>query len=301
MEFKKYQHIKRYGDTEVEGIEIGECFIFHKIDGTNGSVWLNKYGEIKAGSRNRELSLDKDNKGFYAYVLQNENIKSYLRKHPTHRLYGEWLVPHSLKTYRDDAWRKFYIFDVCVDKEDGGIEYLHYNVYKPLLEEFNLNYIPPIARVVNGDYEQFVKFLDNANFLVEDGKGKGEGIVIKRYDFYNQFGRQVWAKIVSNEFREKHAKTMGVPKINNQTIEEKILDEFCTTAFIEKEFAKLVNQKDEWDNKYIPELFGRIWYEFVNEESWNIVKKYKNPTINYKRLNNLLIQKIKRVKSELFK
>lgn len=301
MDFKKYQHVKRYGDTEVEDIEIGECLIFHKIDGTNGSVWLDNNGEIKAGSRNRQLSLDKDNQGFYAYVLENDNIKGYLRKHPKHRLYGEWLVPHSLRTYRDNAWRKFYVFDVCLDKEDGGIEYIPYDIYKPLLEEFNLDYIPPIARIKNGTYEQFIKCLDGANFLVKDGEGRGEGIVIKNYDFYNKFGRQVWAKIVTSEFKEKHAKTMGAPVIDNKyIIEEKILNDFCTEAFIEKEFAKIVNEKDGWSSRYIPELFGKVWYELINEEGWNMIKKYKNPTINYKLLNNLMIKKIKSVKPEIF-
>ena len=134
MEFKKYQHLERFGNDEVEGIELGKLYIFPKLDGTNAQVWLDDEGNIKAGSRNRELTLEKDNAGFYKFVLENENIKKYLEKHPTHRLYGEFLVPHSLKTYREDAWRRFYIFDVCLDKEDGSVEYIPYDIYKPLVE-----------------------------------------------------------------------------------------------------------------------------------------------------------------------
>ena len=122
MEFKKYQHIERFGTDEVDGIEFGECLIFPKIDGTNSSVWLDADGNLKAGSRKRELSLKQDNAGFYTYILEHENVKKYLMKHPTHRLYGEFLVPHSLKTYRDDAWRKFYIFDICIDTENTFTE-----------------------------------------------------------------------------------------------------------------------------------------------------------------------------------
>ena len=255
MEFKKYQHVERFGSTEVKDIEIGECLIFPKLDGTNSSVWLHDVGHIRAGSRNRELTLDKDNAGFYAYASSNDNIKNYLEKHPTHRLYGEWLVPHSLKTYRDDAWRRFYIFDVCIDKEDGGVEYIPYDIYKPLLEEFNLDYIPPLAVIRNGSYDQLIYYLDKNNFLVQDGKGSGEGIVIKNYNFYNRYGRQTWAKIVTNEFKEKHIKEMGSP---------------------------------------------RIWYEFIKEESWNIVKHFKSPTINYKLLNNLVTKRIKEVKQDIF-
>ena len=78
MEFKKYQHLERFGNDEVEGIELGKLYIFPKLDGSNAQVWLDDEGNIKAGSRNRELTLEKDNAGFYKFVLENENIKKYL-------------------------------------------------------------------------------------------------------------------------------------------------------------------------------------------------------------------------------
>lgn len=301
MEFKKYQHLERFGNDEVEGIELGKLYIFPKLDGTNAQVWLDDEGDIKAGSRNRELTLEKDNAGFYKFVLENENIKRYLEKHPTHRLYGEFLVPHSLKTYREDAWRRFYIFDVCLDKEDGSVEYIPYDIYKPLVEEFGLDYIPPIVTMTNGSYEYFIRTLDNNTFMIQDGKGVGEGIVIKNYDYYNKYKRQIWAKIVTNEFKEIHKREMGVNNIKTEkVIEQEIVDNYCTEAFIEKEYSKILNETGEWDNRKIPMLLGRVFSELVKEETWNIIKKYKNPTINYKTLNALVINKIKTVKSDIF-
>ena len=301
IEFKKYQHIERFGTDEVDGIETGECLVFYKIDGTNASAWLNDEGNVKTGSRNRKLTLEKDNQGFYKYILSDRRIYDYLQKHPKHRLYGEWLIPHSLKTYREEAWRQFYIFDVTLDKEDGTVEYIPYDIYKPMLDEFNLDYIPPLAKINNPTYESLVKCLDKTGqFLIKDGKGKGEGIVIKNYDFYNKWGRQTWAKIVCTEFKEKHHKEMGAPEINNKAvIEEKIIDDFVTKAFIEKEYSKIVNEKG-WRSQYIPELFRRIFHELIVEESWNIVNKYKKPKIDFKRLNNMVIHKVKEVKSEMF-
>jgi len=300
MEFLKYQHVERFGNSEVNGIEIGECFIFPKIDGANGSCWLDNR-IIKAGSRNRELSLDNDNQGFYNYLTQYNNIISYLNKHPNHRLYGEWLVKHTIKTYRDDTWRKFYIFDVCLDKEDGSVEYIPYDIYKPMLDEFNLDYIPPIAKIKNATYESLTKCLEQNIFLIQDGQGVGEGIVIKNYDFYNKYKRQTWAKIVTSEFKEKHVKTMGYSEIKAENmIEEKIVNEFCTNAFIEKEYSKILNENDGWSSKNIPQLLGRIFSELIKEESWNIIKKYKYPNINFKTLNTLVIQKIKQTKKEIF-
>lgn len=301
MEFRKYQHIERFGTDEVDGIEFGKCYIFYKIDGTNASVWLDKEGKVKAGSRNRELTLENDNAGFYNAIINDERIINYLNTHPSHRLFGEWLVPHTLKTYRQDAWRKFYIFDVCLDKEDG-LEYIPYDIYKPLLEEFNLDYIPPLAIITNPTYESLIKCLEKTGqFLIEDGKGIGEGIVIKNYDFYNKYKRQTWAKIVANEFKEKHHKKMGCPEIKTEKmIEEKIVDDFCTESFIEKEYTKIVIEQNGWQSKYIPMLLGRVFSELIKEESWNIVKKYKNPKIDYKTLNALVIRKIKETKKEVF-
>ena len=301
MEFRKYQHVERFGCTEVEGIEIGTCYVYPKIDGTNSSVWLGDDGRIHAGSRNRELSLESDNAGFMKSIVMDNRIAAYLNKHPHHRLFGEWLVPHSLKTYRDDAWRKFYIFDVCVDADnEDGLEYIPYDTYKPLLEEFGLDYICPIKILKNAALEHFIKCTEENDFLIKDGAGVGEGVVIKNYNFYNKFHRQTWAKIVTSEFREKHKKAMGVPVQENRLIEEEIVDKFVTSAFVEKEHAKIVNENGGWNSKMIPQLLGRVYHELICEEMWNILKAFKNPTINFKVLNNFAIQKIKGVKPEIF-
>lgn len=301
--FQKYQHIERFGSSEVEQIEIGECYIFPKIDGTNASVWIYN-GEIQAGSRTRHLSLDKDNAGFLEWVLSQDNIANYLKENPTHRLYGEWLVPHSLNTYRQNAWRKFYVFDVAVDKSedeilhdgDTKVKYLHYNDYKYMLDKHSIDYIPPIAIIKNPSYEGFINQLNTNTFLIEDGKGVGEGIVIKNYDFRNRFNRQTWAKIVTSEFKEKHAKVMGASEIKgNKMIEEDIVEKYITTAFCEKELSKIVSQNDNtWSSKMIPQLLNTIFYQLVIEESWNFIKEFKYPTINFKTLQHFTFLKVKK-------
>ena len=303
-EFKKYQHLERFGTDEVANIELGECYVFPKLDGTNASVWLSD-GELQAGSRNRHLSLDKDNAGFLAWASEQANLKSYLLENPTHRLYGEWLVPHSLKTYRQDAWRQFYVFDVAVDREklhdgDDGLTYLHYEDYAPRLASFGIAHVPPICKIRNGDYEQFVSQLRNSVFLVEDGKGHGEGIVIKRYDFSNRYGRTTWAKIVTNEFKEMNRQAMGTAELKGAfLLEEAIAEEYATAALVEKEYAKIVNEAG-WTSKSIPRLLETVFYSVVKEDCWNFVKKHKNPTVDFGRLRHFCIAAVKRHKPELF-
>lgn len=298
--FVKYQHVERFGTDEVENIELGICHVFPKIDGTNGSVWLDG-NEIKTGSRNRELSIEADNAGFDAAIISDTRISTYLKAHPTHRLYGEWLVPHSLKTYRDDAWRKFYVFDVCVDSEDG-IEYLPYSAYSPMLDEHDIDYIPLMAEVRNGSFEQFVTLLEKNQYLVKDGMGAGEGIVIKNYSYKNKYGRTTWAKMVRSEFREIHSRTMGAPIINGEKmIEESIVERYLTSALIEKEYSKIVNEYGSWSSKMIPRLLSQVFYSLVSEEAWNIVKEYKLPRINFKTLQALVTDKIKKERKDIFR
>lgn len=305
MEFKKYQHIERFGTTEVEGIEFGTCHVFPKIDGTNGSIWWDK-GQVVCGSRKRELSEENDNAGFWNSAINNEKLRSFFMINPDLRLFGEWLVPHSLKTYRQDAWRKFYVFDVVRDLPEElpsgkSFKYLTYEEYQPLLENYSIDYIPCIAIYKNAPYIEFLKSLKGNNFLIEDGKGGGEGIVIKNYQYKNKYGRTTWAKIVTSEFIEKHIKTGG-PTVKSVRIaaEELIIENYCTSALIDKVYVNIVNSQAGWSSRHIPMLLGIVYHELVIEECWNFVKKYKNPIVNFKRLQQLVIVKIKETKPELF-
>lgn len=291
--FERYQHLERFGTTETQGIEFGTCYVFPKLDGTNASVWF-EGGQIKAGSRNRELSLEKDNAGFYEWAINNQNLKNFFDKYPELRLYGEWLVPHSLKTYRDDAWRRFYVFDVM-----NGEEYLPYEKYNLLLAHFEIDYIPAFYIAKNASYDQFAKAMQANTFMIKDGEGVGEGIVIKNYDYVNKYGRNTWAKIVTSEFKEKHIKEMGAMPIKGEKmIEEEIVDKYVTIALCEKELAKL--EQEGFTSKMIPRLLNTIFYNLVKEECWNFVKEHKNPNINFKTLQHFCVLKVKKSLPKLF-
>jgi len=50
----------------------------------------------------------------------------------------------------------------------------------------------------------------------------------------------------------------------------------------------------------IPKLLGICFHDFITEEIWDVLKKYNNPTIDFKRLNQLMIVKVKEFMPELF-
>lgn len=290
--FKEYQSLKRFGTEDVEGIELGLTHVFPKLDGTNASVWLGG-----AGSRRRSLSLDSDNAGFYEWVKDSPEIKRFFESYPNLRLYGEWLVPHSLKTYTDDAWRRFYVFDVM----DVNSNYIPYDSYVDMLEMAGLDYVPLICTVKNGSYEQFIKQLDHTGFMIKDGEGRGEGIVIKNYDFVNKYGRVTWAKIVTNEFKEKHAKVMGGHEVLGQKmVEEEIAEKYVTSSLVDKEYEKIKLDVGGWNSKLIIRLLNTVFYCVVDEESWNYVKEHNCPTVNFKTLKALVFAKTKEQRPDLF-
>jgi hypothetical protein len=293
--FKKYMHLERYGNDAVDGIEVGFNYIFPKLDGTNAQVWRNEDGSLGFGSRNRTLSLDNDNAGFMNYGHTNPKLIAFFDKYPDHRLYGEWLVPHSLKTYREDAWRKFYIFDV-----EGPCGLIQYEQYQPMLEEFGLDYLAPLAIIKNASYENYQHCLQKNVFLIRDGEGIGEGIVIKNYSFVNKFGDQVWAKVISNSFKEVHHKEMGAPIVGEDLIEEKIVRDFVTGDLVKKVYSKIVLDQGGWESKYIPRLLETVFYDLITEEMWDILKKYNNPKVDFRLLKNLTIAEVKRTLSNLF-
>lgn len=294
--FIKYQHLERYGNTEVEGIQVGTSYVFPKIDGTNGSLWMDN-GKLKAGSRNRELELDNDNAGFYNAMILDKRVHAFFAEYPDVTLYGEWLVPHTLKTYRDDAWRRFYVFDVYKHKTETLATF---DEYEPMLKKHELDYLAPIAIIKNSSVDMYTTCLEKNVFMIKDGMGHGEGIVIKNYAFYNRFGNQVWAKIVTNEFKENHHKEMGAPLIGCEILEQKIVDKYVTEAMIDKVYAKIALENDGWTSRYIPQLLNTVFYDLVKEETWNFVKENKNPVVDFRGLHSYTIAKIKQTKSELF-
>ncbi len=319
--FRKYNHLERYGHRETHGIDIGLVHVFPKLDGTNAVAWLGDDGTVRAGSRNRELSLEQDNAGFCAWLLSEEreatDLREFLRTNPNMILYGEWMVPHTLKTYREDTWRRFWIFDVYCTV-DGGT-YIPYDLYShyPLLERCDL--IQPICTIENPSENQMRAQIELNTYLIQDGAGLGEGVVVKNYAWKNNQGTQTWAKFVRNIFKEEAARAFGITHKNGAfQVEVAIAEEFCTPALVSKTRAKilldLANEKSidlaqpnaqqqleaENRHKVIPQLLGRVFHDLITEETWTFLKKHKNPTVDFKKLQQQVTVKVKAYAGDLF-
>ena len=298
MQYKSYQHIEKLGNKEVEGILKGKCSIQPKIDGTNGVVWLGDDGIIHAGSRRRDLTLDNDNAGFYNTVIKDDNIRKYLLDHKDHYLYGEWLVPHTIRYYHPESWKHFYVFDIF--SYDRG--YIPYDEYSKELDKYGINYIPEIISIDNPTMEDLTKYLKETKYLIPEDK-MSEGIIIKNYEYRNQYGRCTYAKIVAEEFfNTKSLLRMKNHEAKDKTSEKDIVTTMLSEPLIRKEFAKI---KLAYPDTRRQELIGRtlntIFHVFIHEELLDYIEK-KKPLINFYYLKKECDERIKEVlRSELFK
>lgn len=295
--FKKYQHVERFGTDLTSGINIGTCHIFPKLDGSNGVIWLDDEGAIHFGSRNRELSLDNDNQGFMKWGLKNQlKFLQLLERFPPYTyVYGEWLAKHTIDYYQESAWKRFWVFDIRLPDKT----YVNYDVYSELCQELGIDYIPCLVKIKNPSVEKLTHYAKNT-FLVDDDSKNGEGIVVKNYEWSNKHGRVVWAKLVNNTFKTKHLIKMGGAETELKLLEEDICNEFITQHSVDKVIAKIRNQHGSFSSKNIPQYLGMVYYDLVTEELWNALKKYKNPTINFKTLNHCAVNRAKELKPEIF-
>lgn len=83
-----------------------DCVITEKIDGSNAQIHVTEEGEVFAGSRNRWLTLEKDNFGFAAWVVEHKD--ALLALGPG-RHYGEWYGQGIQRNYGLEE-RRFALF-----------------------------------------------------------------------------------------------------------------------------------------------------------------------------------------------
>lgn len=285
MSFKRYPKIHRLGKEETEGILIGFCTIQEKIDGANTSIWVDKRGEITCGSRSRELT--EGFNGFVDYVKANEGIKKFFNDNPTKRLYGEWLVPHTITNYRPTSYKQFYLFDITeVGDGEEAEAFLPQGEVQKVAEMYNINY--PII------------FLEKENPTVEEimesvGKSAlgevGEGVVIKNLDHIDKFGNHCYGKIVTDKFKESNSVVFGGNDKHSETYWEMyVVNKYMTLGRIEKIMNKLQPLIDKkLDLEHIPRVTNTAYHDLLTEEIWEISKKVQK--LDFKALSRLCNKK----------
>lgn len=286
--FDKYQHVERIfeDNIELQGLLDGEVSVFPKLDGSNHCIWFDDDKQkVMCASRNNIISEGYDPTKFLPCIARNPQLVDFVKAHPNLRLFGEYMTPHTLRTYREDVWGNFYVFDVISyesqrneDKEYISKTYMPYDYYSPIFDKCNINYIKRLGVYSNPTTDDLKAIAEVENWMIEDDKGAGEGIVVKRYDYKNVYGRTTWGKIVREEFK---AKSRSPNKGRTLTYEDKLIEKYLTQEFISKEYHKFMEEQSEgWTDKYIPLFLKSSYQEFIKDNIITILEEEKNPTIN---------------------
>jgi hypothetical protein len=94
---------------------------------------------------------------------------------------------------------------------------------------------------------------------------------------------------------------MGAPELKAEIyVEDLIAKEYVTTHLVDKVYYKISCENGSVKREDIPRILNTTFYDIVKEEMWEIIKKHKNPKIDFKVLQNRVYSEVKRVRPEIF-
>lgn len=292
MQFRKYEKIYRLTKEEVDGILIGTVNITEKLDGANLSIWLGEGGEIRVGSRNNDLTANGNEfNGAVKYCNTHPGIRKCLEDHPTWRLYGEWLVRHTLN-YNETAYKKFYLFDI---REETYGDFRNQDFVQTYGKGYGIDVVPFLGEFTNPTLQELTKLVEQPSVY---GKTR-EGIVIRNPEFTNQFGDKCNAKLVSEGFMEDNGVTFGGNnKYSEAYWEQYISNKYITLERVQKIMNKLQPEiEGRLDMQHIPRIINTVYHDMLVEEAWEIANKAKK--IDYDVLKRICGKKARQVYIDL--
>lgn len=293
MEFKKYPKIQALHKEECDGILNGAVVIQEKIDGANASIFLGTDGIVHCGSRSRDLTLENDSfNGFLEYVNTHEGIQSYFKENPSMRLYGEWLVRHTL-AYNELSYKNFYLYEI---EDELGNTLPIEKIYE-IGEQYGIKTAHLFGVFTDPDVETINNMVGNS--VIGE---KGEGVVIKNLDFVNKFGYKQHAKIVTQEFKEENATTFGGNNKTSEVYNETYyVNKFVTLSRVQKTVNKISSSEERPDMKHIPMVMGMVFYDVITEEAFVIAKEMakSGAMFDFKSFKRLCDNKTKKIFIEI--
>jgi hypothetical protein len=280
--FKKYPDIERLGHEDNQDILLygdDTIVIEEKVDGGNGSFWVEIDGIIHFGSRNRDLTAENDDKAFEGFQKQLKDHlinldKKNIKPNPDYMYYIEWMQRHTI-SYTNVP----YVIGLDIRlkhsaNSEGPGFFIGRDSKEQEFKRLELECVPCIWRGTSNELKKL-----NIRELIPKSKyfdGIAEGIVIKNYCRKSHSGNhQLYAKIVREEFKEDNKAVFGGLR-STVTDTSKIIDEFCTEARIRKAVLKFVNEDSMPLNltlmKYVPSY---VMKDILKEEITTIFDKYK--------------------------
>lgn len=297
LNYKSYTHVERLSSVDCEGILNNDIVnVTSKIDATNACVWHDDSDSaqyrLRCGSRKREINPNKDNAGFAEWIDESDDdevcaLRELCHDYPHWIIYGEWMSKFvgQIKDYNQEAKYHMYIFDVY-DREKGY--YLPDQEWRPVLAKYGLApwFVELLATLDHPTIDDIAEIARNNKFLLDNANHPGEGVVIKAPGWVNQFGHQVYGKLVLDEYTQekKKNKTARLPG----DMEQEIVDTYVTDSELSKTYAKIalacsVDTLDVKNGKHVGMFVSTVFHDLL-EECPNWCKKMKNPVVDFAAL-----------------
>lgn len=312
MVFIRYQHVERIDAEEVTGLLDGVCHVFPKMDGSNMCAY-SENGEMHTMSRNKEIQRPEP---FAEFAHSHGGIERFVKDFPMLRLYGEWMVPHTVRNYIPEVWNRWFVFDVMAEDPETvyrvtapggtvieldcmGQRYLPFETYAPILEMYGIEFVEPLCLIDHPTEPELRGMADEENRWMM-ATGCGEGIVVKRYDYSNAFGRNVWGKVINSQyssFKAEFRKMKMNAERNRESLEHFIAIHYATPDVVNKEYCKIL---DEGEGVNPARLLNTVFRCVVTENIWDVVKKRNLPRIDFRVLRKECDLCVKMVRPELF-
>ena len=275
-EIKKYTDIVRYGKASTRDVlQVGDIIsITEKIDGANASFTYDVDNPLGVSCYSRRLPLTNDNtlRGFYGWVSDNiVPIKEKLN--PRYRYIGEWLVSHKIQ-YQEDRYNQFYMFSIWDEETE---QYLSDDIVISEAERLGLKTVEYFYRGEFISYEHMSSFIGKSNMTKVPNMG--EGIVVKNSNYFDNFGKQVFVKLVSEKFAEvQKQKLPKNPNINEKEVA--IIKSILTKPRVEKLMLKLVDEGLMNKDDFVIENMGKLLKLLGNRVLEDMIKEEKDTLAN---------------------
>lgn len=296
---KKYTKIRRLGHDRNKGmLERGNLILKEKLDGANFRFTVTEDGNFLFGSKNVEYKIDgepdysENVDGRFTdaieFVRENcdpERIKETFGTNYT--FFAENMVSHSLE-YPWEEMPQVIGFDIYDHDKD---QYLEHTQAYSFFNSIGLKTAPVVDsfEAENFDAEEYE--IPESNF--RDGKMEGVVIINQGLTEDRRSGFSTRAKMVTDEFAEKHKKATGA-KQSKEAIHghEKVVSKYCTDGRIKKHIQKMIDEdrsmgmelmSNKGNNAGLP---IRVSTDILEEEADEIVSR--NDKMDWKKYRSLI-------------
>lgn len=255
---KKYMEIPRIGHISTlnylaqVAAKKQNIRIVIKLDGANGQFEVGDNDELLIYSRRNLLNKEMNLKGFYQYVISKVDPK---RIPKGYKIFGEWLISHTV-TYPSDAYAQFYLFNIYDENKKEYIKpesEVYQQISKYLVDELGMKeeivlYEGPyismdeinkmLLKITRANDEYDAKIPESMNEVFH------EGLILKAYDYRDEYGSQLFVKYVGERFKEVKEIKSRIKNKNQEdnSIEREIAEFSATKARVEKTIHKLIDE-----------------------------------------------------------